>query len=88
MKKKRAAESYSFFEKSLERSDAINLVPKKLGNIPEMAVLLGLISPKFYKIYNLCEGKKISEIASALNIDTKEIVQDIDKLIKNKMVEI
>ncbi len=88
MRKKRAAEPYDFFEKSLERSDAINKVPKKLGNIPEMAVLLGLISPKFYKIYNLCDGKKISEIAAAMNLDTREIVQDIDKLIKNKMVEL
>lgn len=88
MKKKRSAEPYVFFEKSLERSDALNLVPKKLGNIPEMAVLLGLISPKFYKLYNHCDGKKISEIAAAMNLDAKEIVQDIDKLIKNKMVEI
>jgi len=75
-----------FFEKSLEEPGYLELKPQKLGKIPEMAVLLGLISPKYFKIYSSCDGQKIEDIAKTLKIDPSELREHIDKLIKNRMV--
>ncbi len=77
---------YEFNEPRLKALELNEIRPKKRGNIPELAVLLGLISPKFYEIYNHCDGKSAAEIADAMSIDETEIRVNLDKLFKNKMI--
>jgi hypothetical protein len=83
------SKGYKFFLADLEKEGSITLKPKKIGSIPKMAVLLGLLSPQFYEIYNLCDGKTdIAGIAANLHLDNEQARMYIDKLIKSKMIEI
>jgi hypothetical protein len=86
---KAKAPSYKFFLKPLEEESSIGLKPKKIGSIPKMAVLLGLLSPQFYDIYLLCDGDHdISTIAKQLKLQPDQARIYVDKLARSKMIEL
>lgn len=81
--------AHKFFLKPLEEDTSIGLKPKKIGSIPKMAVLLGLLSPQFYDIYLLCDGEHdINTIAKQLKLQTNQARIYVDKLAKSKMIEL
>jgi hypothetical protein len=70
-------------------NNAGSLVPRKVGNIPRLAVLLGLISPKYYELYEACDGATtIDGLAQKLHISPDEVKVSVDRLVRNKMMEI
>ena len=79
---------YKFSVKALDSETALTLKPKKIGAILKMAVLLGLLSPQFYEIYNICDGvKDIKSIAAELKLQEDQAKVFMDKLAKSKMIE-
>jgi hypothetical protein len=57
------------------------MIPQKVGNIPSLAVNLGLIHPSEFQIYNECKGNQsIQQIGLNLQIDEKQIIQQISHL--------
>jgi hypothetical protein len=82
------SKDHKFFLTKLAEDSAISLKPRKIGAIPKLAVLLGLLSPQFYEIYELCDGEiNISDIASKLNQDLTQVRVYMDKLYKSKMID-
>jgi hypothetical protein len=81
---------YKFKYPQLESIDsAADLTPKKKGNIPRLAVMLGLIEVKFYDIYLACSGEKtVGQLAEEMSMDLAEMVMSIDKLAKNGLISI
>ncbi len=58
--------------------------PHKKGEIPEMAIALGMIRKDFFEIYNLCSGDaditKISEKSRLEVTLVKKIIQNLYKM--------
>jgi uncharacterized metal-binding protein len=81
---------YKFKYAQLESSDsAAEIIPKKKGNIPRLAVMLGLIEVKFYDIYLACSGDKtVGQLAEEMSIDLPEMAMCIDKLAKNGLITV
>lgn len=80
---------YKFSHVQLSEESAMELKPLRIGAIPKLAVLLGLLSPQFYDIYNLCDGTRdITALAEELNSDPMQMRINIDKLVKSKMISI
>jgi hypothetical protein len=78
---------FNLAELAEEKGNAIK--PQKIGAIPKLAVLLGLLSPQFYDIYNACDGNKdISNLATEFKVEGKQMRINIDKLVKSKMLTI
>lgn len=81
------SKDYQFNIAKLAQETANSLKPQRIGAIPKLAVLLGLLSPQFYEIYNLCDGQKdIKEIATELKQEPMQMRIAIDKLVKSKMI--
>jgi len=83
---KKIEKQHKFFSKALE-GKAEDLKPTKKGDIPKLAVLLGLLDPFFYDLYQMCQGKSIAEIAEIIGLNVDETKIFIDKLIKNGLLE-
>jgi hypothetical protein len=80
---------YKFTLAKLADDSANELKPQRIGSIPKLAVLLGLLSPQFYEVYNLCDGTKdINAISDELKTDPHLMRINIDKLVKSKMISI
>lgn len=78
--------NYEFFSKSLESKD--DVVPAKKGDIPKLAVLLGLLDPFFFDLYQMCDGKTdLNKLSEVLGMDKADIKIFIDKLVKNGLIE-
>ncbi|HMF32053.1 MAG TPA: hypothetical protein VKK79_11590 [Candidatus Lokiarchaeia archaeon] len=79
---------YKFKHSELENAEnASGIMPKKKGNIPRLAVMLGLIEVKFYDIYLACSGDKtVAQLAEEMNIDISEMAMSVDKLAKNGLI--
>jgi hypothetical protein len=83
---KKIKQNYNFFSKALEKKD--DIVPVKKGEVPKLAVLLGLLDPFFYDLYNLCDGKRdLNTLSEILGIEKNDIKILIDKLEKNGLIE-
>ncbi|MHA1149403.1 MAG: hypothetical protein ACTSR8_14295 [Promethearchaeota archaeon] len=78
--------NYEFFSKALE-GDKDDIIVMKKGEIPKLAVLLGLLDPFYYDLYKICDGKDIKTIAETLGMDKKAVKIFIDKLVKNGLIE-
>ena len=79
---------YEFFSKALEAAQEDDVVPLKKGDIPRLAVLLGLLDPFFFDLYNMCDGKKdLGTLSKALELDSGAVKIFIDKLVKNGLIE-
>lgn len=76
---------YEFFS-NLE-GESNDAKPMKKGDIPRLAVLLGLLDPFFFDLYQLCQGKSIAEISEVLGLKVEETKILLDKLIKNGLVQ-
>ncbi|MHA1273824.1 MAG: hypothetical protein ACTSVV_12870 [Promethearchaeota archaeon] len=75
-----------FFSKALESDEEV--VPIKKGDIPKLAVLLGLLDPFYYELYQICDGKKdLNALAEFLGLKKEDVKILIDKLIKNGLVD-
>ena len=88
MPKKRVnPEEYNFQNKELESGNT-TLKPKAKGNIPKLAVLLGLLSPFYYDLYKKCDGETtIDELSGLFDIDLDSTRIYIDKLQKNGLIK-
>ena len=79
--------NYEFFSKTLA-ADKEDITPLKKGDIPKLAVLLGLLDPFFFDLYSMCDGqtdlKSLSELLG-LDLDATKIF--VDKLAKNGLIE-
>lgn len=63
------------------------MVPRKIGNIPRLAVLLGMIENLYWEIYNHCLGDKtVEQLAADMDIEPAFMRIFIDKLYKNGLV--
>lgn len=63
-------------------------MPVKKGEIPKLAVLLGLLDPFFYDLYTMCDGKKdIHTLSEVLGLDEDAVKIFVDKLEKNGLIE-
>lgn len=83
---KKIKKNYNFFSKALEKED--DIVPVKKGEVPKLAVLLGLLDPFFYDLYNLCNGKRdLNTLSEILGMEKDDIKIFIDKLEKNGLIE-
>ncbi len=80
--------TYHFKNAELEDpAKAAQISPKKKGNIPRLAVMLGLIEVKYYDLYLLCSGDKtIAQLSDELRIGAPEVATMVDKLLKNGLV--
>ena len=87
--KKDKDKPFQFNSPKLAEESGNTLKPKRIGAIPKLAVLLGLLSPMYYEIYNLCDGDKtVEEIATALKTENLQMRMNIDKLVKSRMIEL
>ena len=79
---------YKFKNPNLEDPvKAATFLPKKKGNIPRLAVMLGLIELKFYELYLACTGDKtLSQLSEEFHSDLQTIAIMIDKLLKNGLI--
>ena len=82
--------SYHFKNPELEDPvKAAQILPKKKGNIPRLAVMLGLIEVKYYDLYLACSGDKtITQLSDELRVNAAELAMMVDKLFKNGLVTI
>ncbi len=82
--------SYKFKEPALEDpAKAASVIPKKKGNIPRLAVMLGLIEVKYYDLYLACSGEKtVTQLAEELKLAPPEAAIMVDKLLKNGLITI
>ncbi len=82
--------TYSFKNPELaDPAKAAKILPKKKGNIPRLAVMLGLIEVKFYELYLLCTGDKtVAQLSEELRSSTADVAMMVDKLFKNGLVTI
>jgi len=88
-KEPKKGKDYRFNLEKLAQETANSLKPQRIGAIPKLAVLLGLLSPQFYEIYELCDGNRdINSIATELKQEPMQMRIAIDKLIKSKMVQV
>ena len=86
---KKKNKTYRFTDLALKTDEGNDLIPNAKGNIPKLAVLLGLLSPLYYSIYNKCDGKKTVKILSEeFEIGIESMRQNIDKLLKNGLISI
>ncbi len=68
---------------------AANILPKKKGNIPRLAVMLGLIEVKYYELYLACTGDKtVSQLAEESQKKSTDLAIMVDKLFKNGLITI
>lgn len=80
---------HEFYYKAIEGLTDEEIKPLKRGDVPKIAVLLGLLDPFFYDLYSLCDGDKTLEVLSQeLEISGDNMKVFIDKLIKNGLVEL
>ncbi len=79
---------YSFKNPDLaDPAKAAKISPKKKGNIPRLAVMLGLIEVKFYEVYLACTGDKtIAQLSDELRSSAADLAMMVDKLFKNGLV--
>ena len=77
--------NYEFFSKTLAEKDNVEIHTK--GDIPKLAVLLGLLDPFYYDLYKLANGKDVNTIAETLGLDKDSVKIFIDKLVKNGLIE-
>ena len=76
---------YNFFS-NLE-GESGDVKPLKKGDIPRLAVLLGLLDPFFFDLYQMCQGKSVAEISEVIGLKVEDTKILLDKLIKNGLVE-
>ncbi len=81
---------YTFKNPELaDPAKAATISPKKKGNIPRLAVMLGLIEVKFYELYLACTGDKtLAQLSDELRINVAEVAMMADKLFKNGLVSL
>lgn len=82
---KKIEKQHEFFSKALEGENQ-DLKPTKKGDIPQLAVLLGLLDPFYYDLYQMCQGKSIAEISEIIGLDVDKTKILLDKLIKNGLL--
>ncbi len=82
--------TYKFKSPDLEDpAKAASILPKKKGNIPRLAVMLGLIEVKFYELYLSCSGDKtLAQLSEEFRVPPADAAMMIDKLLKNGLVTI
>ncbi|MBD3349893.1 MAG: hypothetical protein GF364_00225 [Candidatus Lokiarchaeota archaeon] len=84
----RKKKPYEFYNETLSEGGE-SLVPKAKGSIPKLAVLLGLLSPFYYDLYQKCDGNAtVSDLSDQMDIDLAEMRVYIDKLLKNGLITI
>jgi hypothetical protein len=81
---------YKFKNPDLEDpAKAANILPKKKGNIPRLAVMLGLIEVKYYELYLACTGDKtVSQLAEEFQGKSVNLAMMVDKLLKNGLINV
>jgi hypothetical protein len=80
---------YKFKQKKLALEEGLSVKPLKIGKVPKLAVHLGLLSPKFYEIYQMCDGNvELGVIAQKLDVDKEKIRIYCDRLVSSKMLKI
>ncbi len=86
----RKSDVYKFKSPELEDPEkGIKAVPKKIGDIPELAVLLGMIEKSYWDVYNECAGEKsVGQLAEEFDIEPAFMRIFVDKLYKNGLVEL
>ena len=85
----RGEKPYKFNKPTLETADASQMIPKSKGAIPKLAVLLGLLSPFYYELYEKCDGKKsVADLSKEMDIELPIMRIYVDKLVKNGLVEL
>ncbi|MHA1132594.1 MAG: hypothetical protein ACTSRC_07880 [Candidatus Helarchaeota archaeon] len=84
---KKITMNYEYFSKlSEEKTDKIK--PIKKGDIPKMAVLLGLLDPFFYDLYTMCNGERdVGKLSKILGLEPKAVRVLMDALAKNGLIE-
>ncbi len=84
---KRINMNYDYFTKLMsEKKD--DVAPVKKGDIPKIAVLLGLLDPFFYDLYSMCDGKRtIAKLSQILDLDTGAVKLLVNELIKNGLIK-
>ena len=88
-KKGKARKPYKFKQEKLDSESANTLIPQAKGNIPKLAVLLGLLSPQYYEIYCNCDGKRnIADVAEVMDIEIGTMRMHMDLLLKNGLINI
>ncbi len=82
--------TYHFKSPDLEDpAKAAKISPKKKGNIPRLAVMLGLIEVKFYEVYLACTGDKtVAQLSDEVRVSAADLAMMVDKLLKNGLVTI
>jgi len=89
MPKGKLRKQYKFKNPELQLESAKDLKPSAKGSIPKLAVLLGLLSPLYYDIYERCNGKKtISAISEEMKIDLQKMLVHVDQLQKNGLISL
>lgn len=86
VKKRINPEEYEFQNEKLKNGD-VSLKPSAKGNIPKLAVLLGLLSPFYYDLYQQCDGETtIEQLSQKMDIDLTSARIFVDKLEKNGLI--
>lgn len=83
-----SAREYQFKNPRLADPDAAGeLTPVKRGDVPFLAVKLGMIDHFSWKLYNQCTGqKKVADLAREFAVDIAEMRTKIDRLARAKLV--
>ncbi|MBD3352716.1 MAG: hypothetical protein GF364_14610 [Candidatus Lokiarchaeota archaeon] len=62
-------------------------IPIPRANLPYMAVTLGLIHPKYYKVIKACDGKKdVISIANELMMNISLVKRRIGQLARTRLI--
>ncbi len=78
--------NYEFFSEGIHHAKE-DARPVKKGQIPQLAVLLGLLDPFFFELYQMCDGKRdIATLSEVLDMDKESVKILIDKLVKNGLI--
>ncbi|MHA1263938.1 MAG: hypothetical protein ACTSRS_01765 [Candidatus Helarchaeota archaeon] len=84
---KRIKMSYEYFSQ-IQSEEAKDLKPLKKGDIPKLAVLVGVLDPFFYDLYKLCDGKRsVSKLSQILDLEPAQVKVLIDELAKHGLIE-
>ncbi|MBD3350846.1 MAG: hypothetical protein GF364_05105 [Candidatus Lokiarchaeota archaeon] len=62
-------------------------IPRPKANLPYVAVTLGLIHPKYYKVIKACDGKKdIISIAKEIMMSITLVKKRIERLARTRLI--
>ena len=79
--------TYEYFSQ-LQTEGKEDLKPIKQGDIPKLAVLLGLLDPFFFDLYSMCNGERsFSKLGEILGLEVPAVKVLIDELEKKGLVK-